>query len=202
MEMNHVMTDRVHVRQFMFAGDARFTLTSVKTGTRFTYRIRTPEDNGTPGACSHFVALLTGSDNENSYSYLGQFYRDASSPDNFAGRYQHGKKSKIHETAASAKAFVWFVAQLRINPNVFDHVEFRHEGHCGRCGKTLTTPESIDTGFGPECSAKLGITWESKPRSDETDGTEDYINKCRREAKSNGPFPFDDDILDMTRAAA
>jgi hypothetical protein len=26
--------------------------------------------------------------------------------------------------------------------------------HCARCGKTLTTPESIASGFGPECSKK------------------------------------------------
>jgi len=26
-----------------------------------------------------------------------------------------------------------------------------HEGACGRCGRTLTVPESIASGFGPEC---------------------------------------------------
>jgi hypothetical protein len=26
-----------------------------------------------------------------------------------------------------------------------------HEGRCGRCGRTLTVPESIESGFGPEC---------------------------------------------------
>ena len=182
--MSHVMTDRAAVRQFMFAGDARFTLTSVKTQTRFTFRVRVPEDNGTPGPCTHFVGLLNGPDNESSYAYMGQFYRDASSPDNFAGRYQHGKKSKVSETAPAAKAFAWFITQLRVNPRVLDLVEFRHEGRCGRCGKTLTTPESVDTGFGPECSAKLGIAWESKPHAHSA-------------ASSTEPFPFDDEIPDM-----
>jgi hypothetical protein len=35
--------------------------------------------------------------------------------------------------------------------------EFRHEGRCGRCGRTLTVPESIDSGFGPECINLAGL---------------------------------------------
>jgi hypothetical protein len=31
-----------------------------------------------------------------------------------------------------------------------------HEGSCARCGKKLTVPESIESGFGPEC-VKLGV---------------------------------------------
>ena len=26
-----------------------------------------------------------------------------------------------------------------------------HEGRCGRCGRKLTVPESIEAGYGPEC---------------------------------------------------
>ena len=37
--------------------------------------------------------------------------------------------------------------------------EFRHEGRCGRCGRALTVPESIDTGFGPHCAAEMGVPW-------------------------------------------
>jgi hypothetical protein len=29
--------------------------------------------------------------------------------------------------------------------------EFREESFCGKCGRTLTDPESIDRGIGPEC---------------------------------------------------
>jgi hypothetical protein len=30
-----------------------------------------------------------------------------------------------------------------------------HEGRCGRCGRTLTVPESIESGIGPECAKKM-----------------------------------------------
>jgi hypothetical protein len=29
--------------------------------------------------------------------------------------------------------------------------KIQHEGKCCRCGRTLTTPESIERGIGPEC---------------------------------------------------
>ena len=32
-----------------------------------------------------------------------------------------------------------------------------HVGKCGKCGKKLTTPESILTGLGPTCSNKIGV---------------------------------------------
>jgi len=30
-----------------------------------------------------------------------------------------------------------------------------HEGKCGRCGRKLTVPLSIETGIGPECASKM-----------------------------------------------
>lgn len=31
-----------------------------------------------------------------------------------------------------------------------------HAGKCGRCGRKLTTPKSIETGLGPECEKMVG----------------------------------------------
>jgi hypothetical protein len=47
-------------------------------------------------------------------------------------------------------AFAWFWDRLR-NGNLPEQVEVHHEGRCGRCGRALTVPESIESGFGPEC---------------------------------------------------
>lgn len=33
---------------------------------------------------------------------------------------------------------------------------FHHIGKCGRCGRKLTTPKSIETGLGPECEKMVG----------------------------------------------
>ena len=52
--------------------------------------------------------------------------------------------------------------------NVFDHfflqvvrgkalpasMAFRHMGRCGRCGRKLKDPDSVDRGLGPECAKK------------------------------------------------
>lgn len=31
----------------------------------------------------------------------------------------------------------------------------KHAGRCGRCGRILTVPESIDLGLGPECAGRV-----------------------------------------------
>ena len=35
-------------------------------------------------------------------------------------------------------------------------VEVWHEGICGRCGRKLTVPESVERGLGPECAGLVG----------------------------------------------
>lgn len=56
-----------------------------------------------------------------------------------------------------ARGFAWFWRTLtsgKAFPVVF---EFWHEGRCAACARRLTVPESIATGFGPDCSDRLGI---------------------------------------------
>ena len=129
--------------QFALAGNARFTLVSKSTQARFTYKVRASEDNAT----MHFVSVLTGPDNWSNYSYLG-FVR--------SGVYFHGgQKARIGVDAPSAKAFDWFWRNLAQSTLDLSKVEVHHCGSCGRCGRALTVPESIESGFGPECAGKL-----------------------------------------------
>src|SRR5262245_12280531 len=51
--------------QFVPGGKAYFTLRSIKTGTRFTYRVTAAEKGG------WFVSLLQGPDNWSNYKYMG-----------------------------------------------------------------------------------------------------------------------------------
>lgn len=129
-------------KAFILAGNARFTLVSKKTGTRFTYRVRAKE-----GTDLFFVSLLNGSDNESDYQFLGTI---------FGGRtYAHGRKSRIGQAAPSAKAMAWALPKLLAGV-LPEGVEVHHEGRCGRCGRALTVPESIRLGLGPECAGKGG----------------------------------------------
>ena len=127
-------------RTFALAGNATLTISSLKTGARFTYRVKQACDSETkkPRPGMYFVSLLNGPDNENDYCYLGMV-RD--------GRFTLTRASKAGNEAPSVKAFAFFMTTPILHPQM----EIRHEGKCGRCGRTLTVPESIDAGIGPEC---------------------------------------------------
>ncbi len=138
---------------FMLAGNAHVTFQSRRTGTRFTYRVEAAKPRQNPsgqlaGRVSeppHFVSVLTGPDNDAGYSYLGTIFERKV--------YAHGKKSRIATDAPSAVAFAWVWKHLSVGEM---HLELAvyHEGRCGRCGRRLTTPESIETGLGPVCASK------------------------------------------------
>lgn len=132
-------------RQFMFAGNAIFTITSLKTGQSFTYKLSEPSGPANEGATKPlFAAVLTGPDNTRDYTYIGVV-------DRVRGVVKSTKGSKVFGDAPSYKALTWFLQNLES-----DRVEFRHCGRCGRCGRTLTVPSSIDSGLGPECAGKVG----------------------------------------------
>jgi len=129
------------IKQFALAGNATFTVTSKRTGTRFTFKVRKPKPEA-----PHFVKVLTGPDNENSYTFLGTIFPD--------GTFKHGQRSSIGPDAPSAVAFAWLWSH--IDEDLSKAVEVHHEGRCCRCGRKLTVPESIESGIGPECAQQNG----------------------------------------------
>ena len=147
------ITNLADVRTYLFAGRATLTLVSKKTGSRFTYRVSVP-DSQRDAPKIYFVNLLTGSDNESAYTYIGQIFSDGT-------HYVHGKKSRISVDAPGVRAFEWFARMLLspASPGLPDSLEIWHEGKCGRCGRKLTVPESIERGIGPECADKMGMSW-------------------------------------------
>lgn len=130
------------IKTFVMAGHARFTLVSLRTGTRFTYEVVAADDEADSRM---FVRVLTGADNEGDYTYLGTIF-DRS-------RYAHGRRSRIGQDAPSAVAFAWAWPRLCVGVDLMN-CEIWHEGRCGRCGRVLTVPESIDSGIGPVCAEK------------------------------------------------
>jgi hypothetical protein len=129
-----------NVAAFVKAGRAVFTVVSKKTGARFTFRVQKGRDSE-----RYFASVLTGADNTRDYQYLGTIFED--------GAYRHGRKSEIKPTAPSAMAFDWFWRCLTANQ--LTSLDVHHEGRCARCARVLTVPESILTGFGPECAGKV-----------------------------------------------
>jgi hypothetical protein len=148
--IGHQITDAQAAREFILAGDAIFTLVSKATGTRFTYRITKPEERR--GSISHFVRVLTSSDNVDGYQYIGQI-----NADNDPRHYYHGRKSRIGGDTPSVRAIRWFLSQLWYDTGrqALTSAEMWHEGRCGRCARRLTVPSSIERGIGPDCAALM-----------------------------------------------
>ena len=126
------------------AGRARITLVSKKTGTRFTFKIAAPKENG---ETVRFVSVLTGSNNETDFSYAGMLRKGQG--------FRTTTASKVGIGAPSIKAFTWALDQLRAG-NLPATLEVWHEGRCCRCGRALTVPSSIESGIGPDCAEKMG----------------------------------------------
>lgn len=142
-EMRGQLTSIEDIKNFVLAGNATITVRSGSTGARFTYKIRTPKEtqNRPP---IWFVSLLNGSDNENNYEYFGNIRGN--------GSFDHGRRARIGNDAPAARAFNWFWNMIQANrSDVLEQADIWHEGRCGRCGRKLTVPESVESGFGPEC---------------------------------------------------
>jgi hypothetical protein len=132
------ITDPNDIKRFATAGRARLTLVSEKTGQRFTYQVKLKK-----GADDFFfVSVLTGSNNEADYTYLGYLRGDVFVAD---------RKMRIGPDAPSRKAWDWFWGRLNRDQSLAQ-CEVWHEGRCGRCSRVLTVPASIMTGLGPVCA--------------------------------------------------
>ena len=148
----------INTKSFVLAGNATFTVTSRKTGTRFTYKVKASDDGKL-----HFVSVLTGPDNWTNYSYMGVIApaQPEGNPSLGAApvlqfRFARPEKARVSASAPSAQGFAWLWRNLD-NPALTEKVEVHHEGKCCRCGRKLTVPESIESGIGPECAGKMGM---------------------------------------------
>lgn len=76
---------------------------------------------------------------------------------------QHGvTTSALPADDVRARGFAWFWRAL--NGGTFPATfEFWHEGRCAACARRLTVPNSIATGFGPDCADRLGIVMVALP---------------------------------------
>jgi hypothetical protein len=134
-------------QQFFFGGNATFTVESKKTGEHKTFKIRQTKPSPQFPNQSFMVSLLSGSDNETSYSYIG-----ITNP--LDGNLRLTKASKRTANSSDVITFNWLMKHLFTDKTLTNAV-VHHVGKCGCCGRTLTVPESIERGIGPECWNKL-----------------------------------------------
>jgi len=144
--MNTIQLDK----NFFFGGRATFTVDNGK-GTHYTFRISTPKH---PYGLfkPYFASLLTGTDNETSYTYLGSVSTDT-------GDIIMTRASKMNSDSVPVKVLTWILKKvIGENFELPEGYSVQHAGKCGCCGRTLTHPESLKNGIGPECIKKFGLS--------------------------------------------
>lgn len=137
--MDYKMTDTFDIYNFLYAGKATFTVKSLTSGNHWTFKARRKKDDTTI-----FISLLCGADD---YQYLGYLKLNVEKTYD----YKTSKKScrGLDNVAHIViKTLINYIDRGELHPKF----EFYHEGVCGRCGKSLTDPESIKRGLGPTCA--------------------------------------------------
>lgn len=146
-------------KRFFSAGRAVFTVDNGK-GQHYTYRIghSKPEQ-------PLFVGLLTGPNNEADYTYMGILSTKESPfhsrnatflPIKEETSLALTQKSPYNSETAPVKVLRWAIATVMAQKPLPEGYSIKHEGKCCRCGRTLTTPLSVERGIGPECWEKMG----------------------------------------------
>jgi hypothetical protein len=129
--------------QFILAGFAKVTFKSLKTGKHFTFEvIKKANDKNNLKNTVWFVRVLAG----NFSHYVGLI--------NSQLKFHASKRRLGQEELDSMKAFRWSWGHL-VQMSFPKDLEVWHEGRCGKCGRSLTDPESIASGFGPKCRRSL-----------------------------------------------
>jgi hypothetical protein len=123
--------------KYIHGGNSIFTVINTLTTKRFTFKVKKHKTEDV-----YFVSVLTGTD---AYQYIG-FLKYSN--------FLYSNKSTISKDSQSVKVFSYIYQKLK-EKNLPEFVEFWHEGVCGKCGRKLTVPESIESGFGPECIKRV-----------------------------------------------
>lgn len=127
-------------QKFLNAGNATFTIANPK-GVRYTYKVKFSKKLERT-----FVFVLTGSNNETDYTYMGMLIRSD---------FMLTRRSKYKNDSLPVKVFNYALDIIygykALLPNYF----LEHNGHCAKCGRKLTTPESIKHGIGPFCRSQM-----------------------------------------------
>jgi len=115
-----------------------FTVSNLLKSTHRTVKIHTAKKGNLEG--KRIISLLTGSDNNNSYSGFG---------------FVENGEIKVWRRHSGSRTMTWlanFIAS-EFSDQKKDHpgIELLVEKRCMKCNRKLTTPESIKAGIGPEC---------------------------------------------------
>lgn len=128
-------------KNFILAGDAYFTVQNKSSDNHLTYAIKKSKKNDV-----WFVNICYA---YGEYVYIGIICKF------FNGFKFHKSKQILDDTESiSIKVIEYIIRFILNNYNPHPDLVFYHHGKCCRCGRTLTTPESIKKGIGPFCEGR------------------------------------------------
>ena len=139
-ESAHRLVGAKNIKNYCMSGNAIVTLTS-PTGVHYSYYIRAPwmKDKDEFDSDIRFVYVF-GS--EAKWNYLGELSHN-------------GLKFRVTRNSYHADCSPEFKGMLYIVRMMHRDFEtpmiLQHEGCCGRCGRRLIDPVSIERGIGPKC---------------------------------------------------
>lgn len=156
-------------KEFFTGGNCTFTVkvpeafaTHHRCNLHYTFKVECAEPTDRFPNPAHFVKLLTGPDNTKDFSYLGML-------NPATGEVRLTVKSCCGDTAWAVRIVRRVLAQIfegRGMPAIIEQGwDVDHMNKCGRCGRPLTVPESIECGIGPDCAELLGIPYPTRTKT-------------------------------------
>ena len=145
---------------YLFGGDGksgsapdRALLTMAVGETHRTIRVvRAKDKNGGDPPRKWFASVLAP---EGRWVYMGLFVDKG-------GRVPHlvqTRKSGVSPQALSWRWLYRLMERIALSQYPGDKIpetlNLAHDGHCSKCGRTLTNPLSLTTGIGPVCAGRL-----------------------------------------------
>ena len=130
--------------RFILAGRCEFIAVSGNTGVKLEYQLVRKESKRNN---SEFVYFLKTKVNGN-MQYAGIIFYNESRK---AFVFNRGLKGSLPIDHINIKSILFILNNLN-RRNTALNLKIYHLGKCGRCGRKLTTEESILTGLGPTCA--------------------------------------------------
>lgn len=125
-----------------------YTIRNKTTGEWRTFRIKTQPEDAKFAPGKRILGLLTGPDNTSAYKGFA-FVDDAG--------VHVWRRYKDDKTFKALGGMLW---ALQIDPKNKLHDTYKVDvsKRCLICNRTLTTPESLDSGIGPVCAGRPAKT--------------------------------------------
>lgn len=129
---------------YIKGGHGRFTIKSDKTGVHHTYKVTSPKEPDITKPIPIWISVMVSPD---SFLFIGTIWKESMT-------FARSQKTSVPEDSELIKAMHWLMRRVSRHEEFPSQIAFWHEGYCGRCGRVMTNPESLETGMGPTCSGR------------------------------------------------